>query len=84
MPDQPSPDQPPIARPGDADEAGEDHETDKAELEARDRAQPTRIGREVNLRADGDAYPDRDEREELVEEVVAEREEPTEHLAEGD
>ena len=60
----------------------DDHATDKAELEARDRAQPTRIGREVNLRADGDALPDEEERAALVEEVVQEREEPTEQLAE--
>ena len=60
----------------------DDHATDKADLEARDRAQPTRIGREVNLRPDGDAVPDEEEREALIDEVEEERTEPTELLAE--
>lgn len=59
----------------------DDHSTDKARLEARDRAQPTRIDRAVNLRADGDAVPDEDERAALLETVEAERDEPTEDLA---
>ena len=66
---------------GDEHEAETEHATDKAELEARDRAQPTRIGQAVNLRADGDALPDEDEREALVERVEEERDEPTEELA---
>ena len=62
--------------------ATDEHTTDKADLEARDRAQQTRIGRAVNLRADGDALPDEDERAALVDEVQQEREEPTEELVE--
>lgn len=58
----------------------DEHTTDKADLGARDRAQPNRIGRAVNLRPEGDAQPDEDEREALVEEVEDERDEPTEDL----
>ena len=54
----------------------DEHTTDKAELGARDRAQPNRIGRAVNLRADGDAVPDEDEREHLVDEVLDDEDPP--------
>lgn len=54
--------------------------TDKADPGARDRVQPNRIGRAVNLRREGDARPDEDERAALVDEVEDERDEPTDEL----
>lgn len=56
------------------DSEDEPHESDHAELEARDRAQPTLLGPQANLRADGDAVPDREERRRLLAKVERERE----------
>ncbi len=50
----------------------DEHTTDEADLGARDRAQPNRIGRAVNRRADGDAHTDEEEREHLLDEVADE------------
>lgn len=46
----------------DRQDADSDHETDKAELEKRDRAQPGLATDQANLRPDGDAKPDKQER----------------------
>jgi hypothetical protein len=38
------------------------HASDKAELDKRDRPQPSLVTDQANFRADGDAKPDREER----------------------
>ena len=49
------------------------HETDKAELEARDRPQPNLVTRHANLRADEEEPDARDPRAALVDRIEDER-----------
>lgn len=51
------------------DDRTTEHTTHHADLGDRDRAQPNRLETAANLRPDGDAHPDEDEREALLEQV---------------